>query len=121
MDNLNVVELLMGIKEDVSAIKMDMSNFKESQRTEKEATSKEIQAIKAELKSDIDSINDSLQKRINSVQTVQNALVGELDVLKHAKDKDYSNKWKTTTGFIFTSLGSMLLVKLPDIIKYFLQ
>ena len=34
-EKINIIELLMGIKADVSSIKTDMTNFKEAQKVEK--------------------------------------------------------------------------------------
>ena len=55
-EKINIIELLMGIKEDVSSIKTDMANFKESQRTEKEAIMKEISEVRIDYKRDLSDL-----------------------------------------------------------------
>ncbi len=117
-NNINIVELLIGIKEDVSAIKTDMSNFKETQRTYRDATNKELEAIQANFNRELLELNDQVQKKINNIQTVQNTLVGEVDQLKHLDDKNNAKRWKTAIAFICTSLGSVALAKLPDFILF---
>ena len=51
------------------------------------------------------------------MQSVQNTLVGEVDTLKHAEDKKDAQRWKTIMAFVGTAVGSMVLVKLPEIIR----
>lgn len=117
-NDINIIELLMGIKEDVSAIKTDMSNFKETQRADRDATSKELASIRADFNRELLELNDQVQKKINNIQAVQNNLVGEIDTLKHAEDKTNAKKWKTVIAFICTSIGSMLIAKLPEFISF---
>ena len=128
MNDLNVVELLMGIKEDVSAIKTDVSNFKEAQKNEREIFYKEISDVRADYKRDLKSLESTFMSKFSQLQTVQNKTVGEVDTLqndvielKHADDKKDATKWKTVIAFIGTSIGSMFLIKLPEIIAYFLK
>lgn len=115
---LNIIELLMGIKEDVSSIKTDMANFKEAQRVEKESTAKEIADVRNDYKRDLSDMESRVLGKLNSLQSVQNTLVGEVDTLKHADEKKDAKRWKTVIAFICTSLGSMVLVKLPDFITF---
>lgn len=119
--DLNIIELLMGIKEDVSSIKTDMANFKEAQRVEKESTAKEIADVRTDYKRDLSDMESRVLGKLNSLQSVQNTLVGEVDTLKHADEKKDAKKWKTVIAFICTSLGSMVLVKLPDFIIFLVK
>ena len=118
---LNIIELLMGIKEDVSSIKTDMANFKEAQRVEKESTAKEITDVRTDYKRDLSDMESRVLGKLNSLQSVQNTLVGEVDTLKHAEEKKDAKRWKTVIAFICTSLGSMVLVKLPDFIIFLVK
>lgn len=121
MEKLNIIELLMGIKEDVSSIKTDMANFKEAQRIEKENTSKAIEDVRSDYRRDLSDLETRIMLKVNSLQSVQNNLVGEVDVLKHYEEKKDARKWKTVMAFIGTSVGSMILVKLPDFIVFLLK
>lgn len=98
--NLNIIELLMGIKEDVSSIKTEMASFKEAQKVEKENTLKEIEDVRTDYKRDL----ADLESRIFSK-------------LKHAEERRDAKRWRTVMAFIGTALGGMLIAKLPDIIK----
>lgn len=119
--NLNIIELLMGIKEDVSSIKTDMANFKEAQKIEKENFTKEISEVRNDYKREIKDLENRMQSKLSSLQTVQNNLVGEVDILKHAEEKKNAKRWKTVIAFLLTSIGSMILVKLPDFITFCLH
>lgn len=121
IEKLNIIELLMGIKEDVSSIKTDMANFKEAQRIEKENTSKAIEDVRSDYKRDLNDFENRVMSKINSIQSVQNNLVGDVDMLNHAEEKKDAKKWKTVIAFICTSIGSMILVKLPDFILFCLK
>ena len=52
-NKINIIELLMGIKEDVSSIKTDMANFKEAQRSEKETIMKAISDVRIDYGRDL--------------------------------------------------------------------
>ena len=119
--NINIIELLMKIKEDVSSIKTDMANFKESQRTEKEVLMKEISDVRSDYKHDLTSLENKVMSRMNNLQTVQASLVGEVDTLKHAEEKKDARKYRTTIAFILTAIGGMILAKLPDFILFCLK
>lgn len=119
--NINIIELLMKIKEDVSSIKTDMANFKESQRTEKEVLMKEISDVRTDYKHDLTSLENKVMSRMNNLQTVQASLVGEVDTLKHAEEKKDARKYRTTIAFILTAIGGMILAKLPDFILFCLK
>ena len=64
-EKINIIELLMGIKEDVSSIKTDMANFKESQRTEKDTIMKEISDVRTDYKRDLADMEARFTTKIN--------------------------------------------------------
>ena len=117
-DKINIIELLMGIKEDVSSIKTDMANFKEVQRTEKEMMMKEISDVRTDYKRDLSDLESNLMRRINNMQSIQSSLVGDVDSLKSSEDKKDAKRWRVTTAFVLTGLGGMVLAKLPDFIVF---
>lgn len=120
-EKINIIELLMGIKEDVSSIKTDMANFKESQRTEKETIMKEISDVRIDYKRDLSDLENRVMGRITNMQSVQATLVGDVDTLKHADEKKDAKKWRTVIAFIGTAVGGMLVAKLPDFITFLTQ
>ena len=117
-EKINIIELLMGIKEDVSSIKTDMANFKESQRTEKDTIMKEISDVRVDYKRDLADMEARFTAKINGIQSVQNNLCGDVDTLKHAEDKKDAKRYRMTIAFIATALGGMALAKLPDFIAF---
>ena len=120
-EKINIIELLMGIKEDVSSIKTDMANFKESQRTEKEAIMKEIAEVRIDYKRDLSDLENHVMGRITSMQSIQATLVGDVDTLKHADEKKDAKKWRTVIAFVGTAVGGMLVAKIPDFITFMIQ
>lgn len=118
IDKINIIELLMVIKEDVSSIKTDMINFKEAQRTEKDTIMKEISAVRADYKRDLTDMESRFTTKINGIQSVQNSLCGEVDTLKYAEDKKDAKRYRRIIAFIATALGGMILAKLPDFIAF---
>lgn len=114
---INILELLLKISNDVSSIKTDMTNFKEAQRLEKENTTKEMEDLRTDCKRDIKELNDKLMSKLQTLQSVQNNLVGDVDTLKHADEKKDAKRWKTTLAFIGTALSGLFIGKLPDIIS----
>ena len=114
---INMIELLLKISNDVSSIKTDMTNFKEAQRLEKENTTKEMEDLRTDYKREIKELNDRLMNKLQTLQSVQNNLVGEVDTLKHADEKKDAKRWKTTLAFIGTALSGLFIGKLPDIIS----
>ena len=117
-EQINIIELLMGIKADVSSIKTDMTNFKESQKVEKENTAKDIADVRSECERDLKELEARVMTKLNGIQSIQNNLVGDVDTLKHAEEKKNAKRWKTVMAFIGTSVGSMILVKIPDYIAF---
>lgn len=114
---INVIELLLKISNDVSSIKTDMTNFKESQKLEKENMSKEIADVRTDYKRDFKDLENRVISKIQTLQTVQNNLVGDVDTLKHADEKKDAKRWQTTLAFIGTALSGLFIGKLPDIIS----
>ena len=120
-EQINIIKLLMDIKADVSSIKTDMTNFKESQRVEKENTAKDIADVRSDCKRDLKELEAKVMAKLNGIQSVQNNLVGDVDTLKHAEEKKDAKRWKTVMAFIGTSVGSMILVKIPDFIAFCIE
>ena len=117
-EQINIIKLLMDIKADVSSIKTDMTNFKESQKVEKENTAKDIADVRSDCKRDLKELEAKVMAKLNGIQSIQNNLVGDVDTLKHAEEKKDAKRWKTVMAFIGTSVGSMILVKIPDFIAF---
>ena len=124
-EQINIITLLMDIKADVSSIKTDMTNFKEAQKIEKENTTKDIADVRSDYKRDLKEMEARVMTKLNGIQSVQNNLVGDVDTLshdvdtlKHAEEKKDAKRWKTVMAFIGTSVGSMILVKIPDFIAF---
>lgn len=115
---INIIELLMGIKEDVSSIKTDMANFKEAQRTEKDVIMKEISDVRTDYQRDLADLESRVMAKVNGLQSVQNNLVGDVDNLKTAEDKKLAKRYRTMIAFVLTALGGMALAKLPDFIAF---
>ena len=117
-EQINIIKLLMDIKADVSSIKTDMTNFKEAQKVEKENTVKDIADVRSECERDLKELEARVMTKLNGIQSIQNNLVGDVDTLKHAEEKKNAKRWKTVMAFIGTSVGSMVLVKIPDFIAF---
>ena len=120
-EQINIIQLLMDIKADVSSIKTDMTNFKETQKVEKENTAKDIADVRSDCKRDLKELEAKVMAKLNGIQSVQNNLVGDVDTLKHAEEKKDAKRWKTVMAFIGTSVGSMILVKIPDFIAFCIE
>lgn len=120
-EQINIIKLLMDIKADVSSIKTDMTNFKEAQKVEKENTVKDIADVRSECERDLKELETRVMTKLNGIQSVQNSLVGDVDTLKHAEEKKDAKRWKTVMAFIGTSVGSMVLVKIPDFIAFCIE
>ena len=118
---INVIELLLKISNDVSSIKTDMINFKETQKSDKESISKEIADIRSDYERDIKDLNNKVMNKLQTLQSVQNTLVGDVDTLKHAEEKKEAKRYRTVIAFVITALGGMVLAKLPDFIFYLIK
>lgn len=117
-EQINIIKLLMDIKADVSSIKTDMNNFKEAQKIEKENTVKDISDVRSDCERDLKELEARVMTKLNGIQSIQNNLVGDVDILKHAEENKDAKRWKTVMAFIGTSVGSMILVKIPDFIAF---
>ena len=120
-EQINIIKLLMDIKADVSSIKTDMTNFKEAQKVEKENTVKDIADVRSDCERDLKELEARVMTKLNGIQSIQNNLVGDVDTLKHAEEKKDAKRWKTVMAFIGTSVGSMILVKIPDFIAFCIE
>ena len=120
-EQINIIKLLMDIKADVSSIKTDMTNFKEAQKVEKENTVKDIADVRSECERDLKELESRVMTKLNGIQSIQNNLVGDVDTLKHAEEKKDAKRWKTVMAFIGTSVGSMILVKIPDFMAFCIE
>ena len=120
-EQINIIKLLMDIKADVSSIKTDITNFKESQKVEKENTAKDIADVRSDCKRELKELEARVMTKLNGIQSVQNNLVGDVDTLKHAEERKDAKRWKTVMAFIGTSVGSMILVKIPDFIAFCIE
>lgn len=118
---INIIELLMGIKEDVSSIKTDMANFKEAQRNEKDVIMKEISDVRTDYQRDLADLESRVMAKVNGLQSVQNNLVGDVDNLKTAEDKKLAKRYRTMIAFVLTALGGMALAKLPDFVVFMMK
>lgn len=120
-EQINIIKLLMDIKADVSSIKTDMTNFKETQKVEKENIVKDIADVRSDCERDLKELEARVMTKLNGIQSIQNNLVGDVDTLKHAEEKKDAKRWKTVMAFIGTSVGSMILVKIPDFIAFCIE
>lgn len=120
-EQINIIKLLMDIKADVSSIKTDMTNFKETQKVEKENIVKDIADVRSDCERDLKELEARVMTKLNGIQSIQNNLVGDVDILKHAEEKKDAKRWKTVMAFIGTSVGSMILVKIPDFIAFCIE
>lgn len=120
-EQINIIKLLMDIKADVSSIKTDMTNFKETQKVEKENIVKDIADVRSDCERELKELEARVMTKLNGIQSIQNNLVGDVDTLKHAEEKKDAKRWKTVMAFIGTSVGSMILVKIPDFIAFCIE
>lgn len=131
-DEINMLELLIGIKEDVSVIKTKMSSFEEAQEKDREFLSNKIgeleaqheedmKAMKAEHTEEMKELKESLSSRISIIQNIQNSLLGEVEGLKASKDIEDARKWRTVMKYILTAFGGIIVAKLPAIIRIILS
>lgn len=116
--SVNVLELLLKISNDVSAIKADVTNLKETQSKEREEISKEIEDAKKDVYKELSTFKKDVNAHINSLQSIQNTLVGDVDTLKHADENRDAKRWRAVISYVVTALGGMLIAKIPDIVSY---
>lgn len=127
-DEVNVVEILITIKEDVSSIKTDMANFKDSQNKMQDSIQREILDVRSDVKTALNNIEAKLTDRMNQLQSIQSKLVGEVDTiekrvtaLEGAKEKEDARKWRKFVAYSLSAVGGVFLVKLPAIISFVLR
>ena len=116
--SVNVLELLLKISTDVSAIKADVTNLKETQSKERAEISKEIEDVKNDVYKELSTLEKDMNARINNLQSIQNTLVGDVDTLKHADENRDAKRWRAVIAYVVTALGGMLIAKIPDIVSY---
>lgn len=127
-EKINIVEILMEIKSDVSAIKTDMSNLKEVQKLQQQNMEKNITGVRTDFSKALSTLEDKVMTQVLALRTIQNNLVGDVDSLKgrvgnleQGDEKKDAKKWRTTIGFVISVIGGMALAKLPDFIIFLLQ
>lgn len=116
--DINVLELLIQISNDVSAIKTDLTNLKDSQTKDRADIDKCLLDAREDSHKEIEAVKEAVNHRMNQLEEKVSSLEKEVDVLKHAEEKKDANKWKVVTAFILTAVGGMILAKLPDFISY---
>lgn len=127
-DEVNVIELLIGIKEDVSSIKTDMANFKESQQKMQDSIQRDILDVRSDCKTALNNIEEKFKDRTNQLQSIQAKLVGEVDTiekrvtkLEQAQTEADARKWRKFVAYALSAVGGVFLVKLPAIIAFMLK
>lgn len=125
--DVNLIGLLIGIKEDVSAIKTNVSNLKESQQKDRMIIEQKIEDIKADFSQNLATLKEDVTNKLNTYKCVQTTLVADIDILKteiatlkHKEDKKDAKKWRAVLALVGTALGGMFIAKLPDILRLFL-
>jgi hypothetical protein len=124
-NKINMLELLIGIKEDVSVIKTKMSSFEEAQERDREFLSNKIDILEAQHEEDkialqkrhqedIKEIKEELNEKISSMQE-------EVNSLKRLKDEEDAKRWRAVVKYFLTALGGILVAKLPDILNLLTQ
>jgi GTPase involved in cell partitioning and DNA repair len=124
-NKINMLELLIGIKEDVSVIKTKMSSFEEAQERDREFLSNKIDILEAQHEEDkialqkrhqedIKEIKEELNEKISSMQE-------EVNSLKRQKDEEDAKRWRAVVKYFLTALGGILVAKLPDILNLLTQ
>lgn len=127
-EKINIVEILIEIKSDVSAIKTDMSNLKEAQKLQQKNTEKDISDVRTDFTKALNTLEDKVMNQVLTLRTIQNSLVGDVDSIKgrvsnleQGDEKKDAKKWRTTIGFAVAGIGGMALAKLPDFIVFLIQ
>lgn len=116
--DINVLELLIQISNDVSAIKTDLTNLKDSQTKDRADIDKCFLETREDSHKEVEAVKEAVNHRINQFEERVSTLEKEVDILKHAEEKKDANKWKVVTAFILTAVGGMILAKIPDFISY---
>lgn len=127
-NDINVMELLLKISENVSAIKTDMANFKETYKSEKDSLTAQICDARNDAKVELASAKSAFQIEIDAVKKVQEAqerriadLENTVEVLLNEDDKRDAQKWRIVIAFILTAMGGFLMSYVFDFIKFVLN
>jgi hypothetical protein len=124
-NKINMVELLIGIKEDVSVIKTKMSSFEEAQERDREFLSNKIDILEAQHEEDKIALQKRHQEDIKEIKEELNekisSLQGEVNSLKRLKDEEDAKRWRAVVKYFLTALGGILVAKLPDILNLLTQ
>ena len=120
-DDINVMELLLKISENVSAIKTDMANFKETYKNEKDNLTTLINDVRSDAKMDLASAKSTFQMEIDAIKKVQERQEKDIQSLQGTDDKKDAKKWRIVTAFILTAVGGFLIARLPDFIRFVLN
>lgn len=120
-DDINVMELLLKISENVSAIKTDMVNFKETYKNEKDNLTTVINDVRSDAKVDLAQAKSTLQMEIDAVKKVQEEHSKIIDKLQHADTEKDAKKWRVVIAFILTAVGGFLMSYVFDFIKFVLS
>lgn len=120
-DEINVVELLLKISENVSAIKTDMANFKETYKSEKDNLTTVINDVRSDAKMDLAQAKSTLQMEIDAVKKVQEEHSKVIEKLQNADTVKDAKKWRIVIAFILTAVGGFLMSYVFDFIKFVLS
>lgn len=124
-NKINMVELLIGIKEDVSVIKTKMSSFEEAQERDREFLSNKIDTLEAQHEEDKTTLQKRHQEDIKEISEAFNekisSLQEEVNSLKRQKDEEDAKRWRAIVKYFLTALGGILVAKLPDILNLLTQ
>lgn len=120
-NKINMVELLIGIKEDVSVIKTKMSSFEEAQERDREVFIEKLEAQKAQHEEDKIALQKRHQEDIKELKESITEMKEEINSLKRQKDEEDAKRWRTVVKYFLTALGGILVAKLPDILNLLTQ
>lgn len=120
-NKINMVELLIGIKEDVSVIKTKMSSFEEAQERDREFLSNKIDILESQHEEDKIALQKRHQDDIKELKEIITELKEEINSLKRQKDEEDAKRWRTVVKYFLTALGGIVVAKLPDILNLLTQ
>lgn len=120
-DDINVMELLLKISENVSAIKTDMANFKETYKNEKDNLTTIINDVRSDAKVDLAQAKSTLQMEIDAVKKVQEEHTKAIEKLQIADTEKDAKKWRVVIAFVLTAVGGFLMSYVFDFIKFVLN
>lgn len=120
-NKINMVELLIGIKEDVSVIKTKMSSFEEAQERDREVFIEKLEAQKAQHEEDKNTLQKRHQEDIKELKETITEMKEEINSLKRQKDEEDAKRWRTVVKYFLTALGGIVVAKLPDILNLLTQ